>query len=54
VKTAYDDSGLSDGTMERPALQRLPADIRAQFIEVVVVYQSRPPHPLCLLKTSSR
>jgi site-specific DNA recombinase len=27
VKTAYDDGGLSGGTMERPALQRLLADI---------------------------
>jgi Resolvase, N terminal domain len=27
-KTAYDDGGLSGGTMERPALQRLLADIR--------------------------
>ena len=28
VKTAYDDGGLSGGTMERPALQRLLDDIR--------------------------
>jgi site-specific DNA recombinase len=27
VKTAYDDGGLSGGTMERPALQRLLADV---------------------------
>ena len=27
IKTAYDDGGLSGGTMERPALQRLLADI---------------------------
>src|SRR5271155_2949399 len=27
VKTAYDDGGLSGGTMERPALRRLLADI---------------------------
>ena len=27
LPTAYDDGGLSGGTMERPALQRLLADI---------------------------
>jgi DNA invertase Pin-like site-specific DNA recombinase len=39
VKTAYDDGGLSGGTMERPALQRLLADINQGLIEVVVVYK---------------
>ncbi|HEY6342942.1 MAG TPA: recombinase family protein [Bryobacteraceae bacterium] len=39
VKTAYDDGGLSGGTMERPALLRLLADIRDQLIDVVVVYK---------------
>jgi site-specific DNA recombinase len=39
VKTAYDDGGLSGGTMERPALQRLLADIREKLIDVVVVYK---------------
>jgi site-specific DNA recombinase len=28
VSTAYDDGGFSGGTMERPALQQLLADIR--------------------------
>jgi site-specific DNA recombinase len=28
VKASYDDGGLSGGTMERPALQRLLADIQ--------------------------
>ena len=27
IETAYDDGGLSGGTLERPALQRLFADI---------------------------
>jgi DNA invertase Pin-like site-specific DNA recombinase len=39
VKSAYDDGGLSGGTMERPALQRLLADIHEGLIDVVVVYK---------------
>jgi len=39
VKTAYDDGGLSGGTMERPALQRLLGDIGQGLIDVVVVYK---------------
>src|SRR6202140_3435784 len=39
VKTAYNDGGLSGGTMERPALQRLLADINHGVIDVVVVYK---------------
>jgi DNA invertase Pin-like site-specific DNA recombinase len=39
VKTAYDDGGLSGGTMERPALQRLLSDISQGLIDVVVVYK---------------
>jgi site-specific DNA recombinase len=39
VKTAYDDGGLSGGTMERPALQRLLADISQGLVDVVVVYK---------------
>ena len=35
----YDDGGYSGGTMERPALQRLLADIEANRIDVVVVYK---------------
>jgi Protein of unknown function (DUF2924)/Resolvase, N terminal domain/Recombinase len=38
IKTAYDDGGFSGGSMERPALQRLLADIRRNRIDVVVVY----------------
>ena len=41
VKAAYDDGGLSGGTMERPALQRLLADISEGLIDVVVVYCQR-------------
>ena len=39
VPTAYDDGGFSGGTMERPALQRLLADIRERFVDVIVVYK---------------
>src|SRR6266404_3475446 len=39
VKTSYDDGGLSGGTMERPALQRLLGDINQSLIDVVVVYK---------------
>lgn len=35
----YDDGGFSGGTMERPALKRLLADIAAGEIDVVVVYK---------------
>ncbi|MXO61326.1 recombinase family protein, partial [Altererythrobacter salegens] len=35
----YDDGGLSGGTLERPALQRLLADIEAGKIDIVVVYK---------------
>jgi site-specific DNA recombinase len=39
IKTHYDDGGLSGGTLERPALQLLLADIQARKIDVVVVYK---------------
>ncbi len=35
----YDDGGVSGGTLERPALQRLLRDIEAGKIDVVVVYK---------------
>ena len=35
----YDDGGFSGGSMERPALSRLLADIRETRIDVVVVYK---------------
>ena len=37
--TLYDDGGFSGGTIERPALSRLIADIKAEGIEIVVVYK---------------
>ena len=38
-KQRYDDGGLSGGTIERPALQRLLADIEKGRIDLVVVYK---------------
>ena len=35
----YDDGGVSGGTLARPALQRLLADIHAGRIDMVVVYK---------------
>jgi DNA invertase Pin-like site-specific DNA recombinase len=35
----YDDGGFSGGTLERPALKRLMADIEAHRVDIVVVYK---------------
>src|SRR5215204_2256077 len=35
----YDDGGFSGGSMERPGLQKLLADIEARAIDVIVVYK---------------
>ena len=35
----YDDGGFSGGTLDRPALRRLMADIEAGRVDVVVVYK---------------
>src|SRR6202521_2437440 len=39
IRTHYDNSGLSGATMERPALQRLMADIDQGLVDAVVVYK---------------
>jgi DNA invertase Pin-like site-specific DNA recombinase len=39
ARTRYDDGGFSGGTMERPGLQGLLANIRAGRIDIVVVYK---------------
>lgn len=36
---AYDDGGVSGGTLERPALQRLLRDVREGRVDVIVVYK---------------
>ncbi|MHA6724321.1 recombinase family protein, partial [Sphingomonas sp. RS2018] len=35
----YDDGGLSGGTLERPALQRLLAEVDAGRVDIIVVYK---------------
>ena len=35
----YDDGGISGGTMDRPAMQRLLADVRDGKVDVIVVYK---------------
>ena len=39
VPDRYDDGGISGGTLERPGLQRLLADLEAHRVDVVVVYK---------------
>ena len=39
IRTRYDDGGYSGGSTERPALQRLLADVRARKVDVIVVYK---------------
>ena len=39
LPTVYEDAGLSGGTLERPGLQRLLADIDAGLVEQIVVYK---------------
>lgn len=39
LPTAYDDGGISGGTMERPGLKALLSDIAARRVDVVVVYK---------------
>ena len=39
VPDRYDDGGVSGGTLERPSLRRLLADIERGLIDVVVVYK---------------
>ncbi len=39
VRDHYDDGGVSGGTLERPALKRLLADIEEGLVDVIVVYK---------------
>src|SRR3989440_12461735 len=42
LRAGYDDGGVSGATMDRPALQRLLADITAGRGDIVVVYKIDP------------
>ena len=39
IRDRYDDGGYSGGSMERPALQRLIGDVRANQLDIIVVYK---------------
>ncbi|WP_323771983.1 recombinase family protein [Antarctobacter sp.] len=39
IRDQYDDGGISGGTLERPGLQRLLADVEDGLVDVVVVYK---------------
>lgn len=39
ISSAYDDGGYSGGSMERPGLKRLLADIHTGLIDIIVVYK---------------
>src|SRR4030095_9736313 len=39
IRSRYADGGYSGGSTERPALQRLMADVRARRVDVIVVYK---------------
>ena len=46
IKKRFDDGGVSGGTLERPALKALLADVESGLIDMIVVYK------ICLLYTS--
>ena len=55
LPACYDDGGFSGATMDRPALQRLLADITAGRVDIVVVYKiDRLTRSLADLPRSSR
>jgi site-specific DNA recombinase len=39
IRSRYDDGGYSGGSTERPALQRLLADVKTRKVDVIVVYK---------------
>src|ERR1700693_3824890 len=39
IRDHYDDGGFSGGSMARPALQKLLAEIKERRIDIVVVYK---------------
>src|SRR5258705_987773 len=45
VADRYDDGGVSGGTLDRPDLKRLLADVEAGKVDIVAVYKGRPTFP---------
>ncbi len=39
IREGYDDGGHSGGTLDRPGLKRLHADVEAGLLDVIVVYK---------------
>ena len=39
IRERYDDGGFSGGTLERPGLKQMVADVEAGLIDVIVVYK---------------
>lgn len=39
LPAAYDDGGISGGTMQRPGLQKLLDDVKAKKVDIIVVYK---------------
>ena len=40
IRTRYDDGGYSGGNTDRPALKRLLEDVKADKVDVIVVYKA--------------
>jgi len=55
IPATYDDGGFSGGTMERPALQRVLADVRTGQVDVILVYKvDRLTRSLAYIEAESR
>lgn len=39
MRATYDDGGFSGGSLERPALQKLLADVKSGLVDIIVVYK---------------
>jgi Resolvase, N terminal domain len=54
IRTRYDDGGYSGASTERPALQRLLADVRGRKVDVIVNGAAyRPAYPLLHSRASN-
>jgi site-specific DNA recombinase len=45
VPDRYSDGGFSGGTIQRPAMQRLMADVAAGKVDVILAYKIDRPRP---------